>query len=129
MERLTWQRKEIMKAIEDLHHTSLATLASYLKDKGINISLSTIYRNLESLTNDGLVRSVDIKEYNNSIYEIASISEHDHFICQECNNIIDIPKRLKLKKGSVKKDGNLVYEINVCEYGICKYCLNKYKNS
>ena len=56
-----------------------------------NISLGTVYRNLAWLSENNKIRTIivdGIIRYDRNII-------HDHFTCNECKNIIDIPRNDK----------------------------------
>lgn len=124
MERLTKQRKDILDAIKTLHHANLDEIYSYLKKENKNISLSTLYRNLDSLSADGLIRNIN--PHLNEIYEVSDMPTHNHFYCTECKKIIDLEKSRTKKQ--IDKDGNLVFDKQTVYIGVCKDCLAKTKS-
>ena len=84
-----------------------------------NISLGTVYRNLSLLTDHHMIRSfiVDgIIRYDKNIV-------HDHFICDKCKCIIDIPKNIYDNNKYI--DGNLVIDYDIKYKGICRECQRK----
>lgn len=121
MERLTRQRKDILGAIKVLHHANLNEIYEYLKKKDKNISLSTVYRNLDSLSEDGLIRNIN--PHLNEIYEITDMPLHNHFLCKKCNKIIDLKKHRHKKQ--YDEEGNLIEDKQTLFIGICKECLEK----
>ena len=52
------------------------------------VSLGTVYRNLNVLKDEGLVREI----YGNDrrAHYDADTTPHGHFICEECDSIIDV---------------------------------------
>ena len=83
-----------------------------------NISLGTVYRNLAWLSEHNKVRTIvvdGIVRYDRNVV-------HDHFICNECKNIIDIPRN---DNSNNYIDGNLVIDYDVKYVGICKKCLER----
>lgn len=89
-----------------------------------NISLATVYRNLNFLRDEGIILSVltkDVEHFD------AHTTSHRHVICTECGRIfdinVDITKEI-LDEASNAFDG----EIERCKlifYGICTDCKNK----
>lgn len=126
LERKTKPRKMIIDCLNNLHHASFDDIFSYLEENnGFNkISLSTFYRNISFLEQDGVIRKVD-STISEPFYELSNIAKHDHFICIKCHKIIDIPR--KNRKEKYDEYGNLIQEISINEYGICKDCLDKIK--
>lgn len=55
-----------------------------------NISLGTVYRNLNFLRDQGLVREVRSHSDTSSRFE-AELPPHAHFHCTECRNVVDVP--------------------------------------
>ena len=126
MERQTKPRKMIIDCLNNLHHASFDDIFSYLEENNESkkISLSTSYRNISFLEQDGIIRKVD-SAMSEPFYELTNMPKHDHFICTKCHKIVDIPR--KIKKEKYDDYGNLIQEISINEYGICKDCLEKSK--
>lgn len=93
----------------------------YLKDE--NITLSSIYRTLDTFTKEKII----IKDTNNqatAIYTIAN-DTHSHFLeCKHCHEKIklDYCPYHKVNKQIQKNTEFTVDEHNVVLYGICKNC-------
>lgn len=87
-----------------------------------NISLGTVYRNLNQLCESNLIRRIILP---NKIDRFDKIyQEHCHLYCNNCEEIIDINKDLMLPiSDKIKKLTN--YEIishNIVFIGICFEC-------
>lgn len=87
-----------------------------------NISLGTVYRNLNTLVGLGEIQRLEIP---NQMTRYDKMLSHDHFICLECGNVYDL-KRSKISYDEVI-DGNRVYNCKISYEGICHDCLNKEK--
>lgn len=123
MYRVTEQRKSIVDIIKRLGHSNLSEIYNELSKEYDKIALSTIYRSLESLEEQKVIRRLSSK-YGEDFYEYFNQTKHDHFICSKCGKIYDIPKtKLSLKK--LKENGFEVEESTTLIYGICKNCLNE----
>ena len=80
--------------------------------------MGTVYRNLAWLSEHNKVRTIvvdGIVRYDRNVV-------HDHFICNQCKNIIDIPRN---DNSNNYIDGNLVIDYDVKYVGICKKCLER----
>jgi Fur family transcriptional regulator, peroxide stress response regulator len=55
-----------------------------------NISLGTVYRNLNCLRDQGLAREIRPSDGGSSRFE-ALLMPHAHFHCTRCNGLVDIP--------------------------------------
>ncbi|MFA7111890.1 MAG: Fur family transcriptional regulator [Bacilli bacterium] len=125
MERRTVQRELILESIHDLEHSSTKAIVAVVKHDYPTISVGTIYRNLKSLEEDGLIRKVSTN-LEDPIYEDTSREPHNHFICEECGRIFDIPLDSN-QKPFVDENGNFVKEVSKTFYGVCKDCFNAKK--
>ena len=86
-----------------------------------NISLGTVYRNINLLEEQGKVRRIKM---NDNIDRFDKVfSNHSHFICIKCSKIIDIDKEF-LKEYSYLF-GNKIIETEVSFKGICEDCLKE----
>ena len=131
MERFTIQRKLILDAVSELGHARIKDISKYLEAKSYNVSLATIYRNVDSLVNDDLLKKVTLN-LKEDYYEIKNeVASHTHdkynFICEKCGKIIDVAPKFNDQKEYVDDLGNLVTSIAVTYYGICKDCKQKSK--
>lgn len=125
MERATIQRKVILDTIHQLGHVKTSELIDVIKKAFPSISVATIYRNLNTLDDEGIIRKIS-SNLNEDIYEDTSKEFHDHFICEECGIIVDIENK-KDFSSYYDKDGNLIEQQSITYYGFCKDCLNKKK--
>lgn len=120
MHRITQQRKSILEIINRLGHATLPEIQDNLIYKGENIALSTIYRSLETLEKENVIRRIPSK-YGQDFYEFYKQAKHDHFVCLKCGNIYDIPKK-RTNVGFLEKEGKYVQEVVTTYYGICNDC-------
>lgn len=119
--KITRQRQIVLGAIID---TGKPFSASDLHESlGNEMDLATIYRNLEMLCGEGIIRQV-MNEKERQYYELACIHnpEHPHFYCNICGKIYcmkqDKPMRLKNRL-----PGDFTVEQTVLQYrGICPDC-------
>ena len=83
-----------------------------------NISLGTVYRNLNTLVEIGLIQKLDIP---NQMTRYDKVLNHDHFVCLKCGQVYD------LEKSNITYDefinGNKVYTCKIRYEGICHDCL------
>ncbi len=85
-----------------------------------NISLGTVYRNLNTLVNEKLIRKIKVDDTHYR-YD-HNKDKHAHFICTKCSNIIDLPENML--KVVDEFEGNKITDIDLSLTGICKDCLN-----
>lgn len=127
--RLTSQRRLIVEVLENLDsHPTAEELHELVKKYDPNVHLSTVYRTLRWLEDEGLVSA---RVFNDDLrqerFDPAAPSEHYHFLCVNCNRVIEfntllvnaIKAQFELHSGAMVETGSVVL------YGICADCRNK----
>lgn len=125
MERKTIQRQVILKVIEKLEHSTIPDILDACKKSFASISVATVYRNLEILEKENLIRRIPTK-FREDVYESTTKSIHDHFICNECYSIVDLSRKENFEP-FVNEYGDQVTEKTITYYGTCLDCLNSKK--
>ncbi|MBW6454353.1 MAG: transcriptional repressor [Trueperaceae bacterium] len=74
---------------EEPRHVSAESLYQSLRERGEDLSLSTVYLNLGVLVEAGLLREFKGAQ-GESLYD-ASVEPHDHLICRETGEVVDVP--------------------------------------
>ena len=59
---------------------------------GLSPNKTTVYRQLEKMEKDGLVRRVNISDAK-ATYEAVSAGHHHHLVCERCGEVRDITLR------------------------------------
>lgn len=111
-------------------HESAESLYLALKERGHNLSLSTVYLNLNTLRDAGLIR--EFQGTGGAVYD-SNISPHHHLICKECGNVMDLPivtisgetPKKFLKQHAEQVSGWQVDEPNLDLLGVCPDCQRK----
>ena len=70
-------------------HASAEALYQALRERGEDVSLSTVYLNLGVLVEAGLLREFK-GVHGESLYD-ASVEPHYHLICRETGEVVDVP--------------------------------------
>ena len=87
--KVTPQRTAIYKELASTdQHPSTETIYKKIKDYYPNISLTTVYRTLETFEKLGLISVVNVL-YNAARYD-ANLSPHHHIVCTECKKVEDV---------------------------------------
>jgi len=126
IKRYSWQREAILDIIRDSNeHPTAEWVYNQIRTIIPNISLGTVYRNLQQLTEAGLIKTHQF-ETGKMRYE-GIINHHFHFICESCNRIEDhVVENLESQFVGLMPDSSA--HINHSElylYGICETCTNK----
>lgn len=125
--KITHQRLSILKYL-DTHrtHPTADELYKDLKKTNPSLSRTTIYNNLETLSEAHLIQRLTICPTEHR-YDFNQTMHH-HFLCKECGTIIDVdfqcPTVSSIKK-HVTDQGHQIDEVQGYFRGICKNCLKK----
>ncbi len=129
MRRYSRKREAILNAIRlSGTHPTAELIYSQLKPQFPDLSLATVYRNINEFVSDGVVSSigvVDSKEHFD-----RNTAPHSHFVCKKCGAIIDVfslTPDLKV----LTRDLNIgsVTGFQVTLQGICNDCLEANENT
>jgi Fur family ferric uptake transcriptional regulator len=88
--RLTPQRELVLQAVRDLDHATPEEIADKVRETHPGINLSTVYRNLETLENVGLVQHAHVG-HGGVRYHAAVEKLHAHLNCESCGLLIEVP--------------------------------------
>ncbi|MBI4447563.1 transcriptional repressor, partial [Candidatus Woesearchaeota archaeon] len=95
MERLTQQRKIILEELKKVKtHPKAPDIYSTVRKRIKNVSLGTVYRNLESMAKEGKIIKIGC---NNFSRFDGNATNHPHFLCEKCQKVLDIEQEIKLK--------------------------------
>lgn len=123
------QREIIKQTIKNRkdHPTALAIFEDIRKiDK--NISLATVYRNLNLLANNGELKRVSVGDTD---HFDPCTKTHHHFICENCGEIYDIDATKdfeKLEHNFENKFNGKIKSIDLKITGVCENCLHNINN-
>lgn len=107
-------------------HPSAEMVYNHLKLEIPDLSLGTIYRNLNMFKNSGEI--VSLGTVNGVERFDAIVEPHVHFICSGCGAVLDLPQievPEDLNRQVSKATGGLVEACNLAFTGQCKDCLKK----
>lgn len=88
--RLTPQRELVLSAVRALGHATAEDVVEKVRQTHPGINLSTVYRNLETLENVGLVVHTHLG-HGGATYHAAAELTHLHLVCSICGCIGDAP--------------------------------------
>lgn len=121
--RMTNQREIILRELRKSHqHLSADELYERVKKSMPRISLATVYRNLEILSEAGFIAKLEISGRQKRFdYDV---SEHDHIFCVECHRIDNLEIQRPPLTGVPDEpcDGYKVTGYRVEVAGICPDC-------
>ena len=88
--RLTPQRELVLAAVRELGHATPEEVSDKVKLTHPGINLSTVYRNLETLENVGLVQHTHLG-HGGATYHAAEELTHLHLVCGKFGDVGDAP--------------------------------------
>ena len=112
-------------------HLSAGDVIEHMKKEGATIGQATIYRNLESLVNDGIIAKFKIDDDAPACFEYISPDEHMgdeedcyHCKCQKCGKIIHVScEDVKaLQEHFMEEHGFRIDLKRTVFYGLCSDC-------
>lgn len=118
----SFQREKILETVmQSYDHPTAETIYNRVRKIIPNISMGTIYRNLNFLADNGDILKISMPSgdrFDRTIYP------HCHIRCKNCNCVEDFYD-LKLDKFNFKNNDYIITSVNVTLEGICKNCQEK----
>ncbi|MCM1289799.1 MAG: transcriptional repressor [Corallococcus sp.] len=116
--RFSKQREAVYDALcNTTSHPTAAEVYSQVKQAMPNLSLGTVYRNLDELCALGKARRVGV-EGSAERFD-ANMGRHAHFVCTTCGSVADAD----LSAVRTACNAGEVSRVEVTLYGICNDCL------
>lgn len=121
--RMTLQRSAILEELRrERFHPTADEVYERVRQRFPRISLGTVYRNLQVLVNDGLIRKVEAD--GRQMRFDGTLDEHQHIRCLSCGRLDDVGFSLKQESmDSVSAESG--YDVKGCAVmfeGLCPRC-------
>ncbi len=134
VKRYSHQRELIYQAVRaSREHPTAEMVYQQLKPANPNLSLGTVYRNLNLLTEEGLLTrmSFQVDRYD------AVTRPHTHFHCEKCGSVVDldlfdenVPYLADLdRKAHDAQPGLRIDRHDLVFYGLCPACAASHETS
>lgn len=127
--RMTKQKRIIMEVLRSTKsHPTADWIYEQAKKQLPDLSLGTVYRNLNLLKNMGEIMELN---YGSTYSRFdGNPKNHYHFHCQECGKVydLDISPELYLDQYAGDIKGHEILSHRLEFYGICNECKNVKKN-
>jgi Fur family peroxide stress response transcriptional regulator len=121
--RLTTQRMAVYRALTgDTTHPTADSVYEKVQRTMPSLSISTVYRILESLESERLIRRVSA--HDGVTRFDANLHPHQHLLCRVCGRMTDFEEaslsRLRLPR--LQSAGFLAEELDIRVVGTCRNC-------
>lgn len=119
--KITPQRVAIYKELSmSFEHPSAEEIYNKIKGYYPNVSLTTVYRTLETFEKMGIISVVNTL-YNAARYD-ANLEPHNHLICVRCKKVQDLYDE-SLNNLTIKKSKDYkILGYNILVKGVCTEC-------
>lgn len=120
--KYSYQREKILETVKDsCDHPTAERIYQRVKTKIPNISLGTVYRNLNFLADNCDILKISMT--NGDRFD-KTVKNHSHFRCTKCNNVFDVDY-FDINDLPIKDNQNIITKITINFEGICKNCQKK----
>lgn len=127
--RYSKQRELIYENLKNrFDHPTAETIYSSLKADNPELSLGTVYRNLNFLSDSKRIRKLDVG--HQTIHFDADLHPHYHFICDSCHQVYDIDANIHetICNDIQARTVHQVKDANITFTGICEHCKQEESN-
>lgn len=117
------QRTLILETIrQNPIHPTAKEVYNQVREKCPNISLGTVYRNLSTLSEIGMIRHISVSDGCDR-YD-GRLDRHFHLICNRCGKVTDVETEgyENIEKITEQQTSYKVDEIDIVMRGICPHC-------
>jgi len=120
--RKTKQLSLVWQAIkDDKSHPTADQIYARVRRKLPNISLGTVYRNLQKLVGS---KKLQVLMLGRSQHFDPLVQRHQHFICEVCDRVFDVlvDAQREIRPAKLPEEGFTVTSHQLAFYGTCKTC-------
>ena len=117
------KRNAILECLRSTHtHPSAEMVHEMLREEHPDISLATVYRNLNYFKQQGLVSSVatvkGIERFD------ANTRDHVHFVCENCDAVLDLHQIQVPENLDTEVKNTCGCQVNSCQVTLTGLCAN-----
>lgn len=138
MSRLSYQTKQKREILDFFKlncdkHITISQISEYFKNAGISISIPTIYRNIDSLVKEGIIKKYAMEGNTAAYFEYIDYTDkHEnyyHICCKGCGKLLHFKsEEVQMLDSYFKKQGSVEIDLEKTIFqGTCNICIKKYK--
>ncbi len=121
---MTKQRQLIYETLQNsCKHLTAEEIYFAAKKEMPSLALGTVYRNLNIMADEGLIRRIEMTD--GPVRFDRTAVKHDHIVCKCCGKIKDISDLTNTLKDATGVD---IISYDCCIYYICEECKKNNKN-
>ncbi len=124
--RLTKARRALLSVLfQSRVPLSVPEILRRMKEDGVMVNKTTVYRELENLARLGAVQTIQLSDRKQH-YELASREHHHHLVCIGCERVeeVDVEEKsiLQEEESLRQKSGFAILRHSLEFFGLCKRC-------
>lgn len=122
--RNTRQRAAVISMLDSTEEfRSAQEIHDDVRRTGESVGLTTVYRTLQALADDGLV-DVIVRSDGEAVYRRCSTHHHHHLVCRSCRATIEVeaPAVESWASGVAREHGFTEVSHTVEIFGLCPQC-------
>lgn len=129
----TKQREKLIQylSVNGGKHVTACDAAEYLKEQGVSIGQSTVYRQLESLVDEGIVNKYTVDSMTSACFEYVDPGRHEkqdvcfHCKCVQCGRLIHLhcDELNEIEEHLFKEHRFKMNPYRTVFYGLCEDCM------
>lgn len=118
------KREMVWEAVKQSNlHPTADMVYQQVRKKDPAISLATVYRNLNQLAENQMIRRIVVP--GDSDHFDCAMMYHEHMICTKCGRVIDIWPEQPLTEKFQELSDAAVTGYDLVLYGLCRDCMEQ----
>ena len=121
--RATPARVQVLVALDAAHHATVEDIYARIAPVTSGVSVSTIYRTVETLEEVGLVSHTHIAD-GMTTYQLAEAATHAHLVCRTCHGVTELSHEVtdRLVADTYAETGFRADAGHLSVFGQCRDC-------
>jgi len=123
-ERVTMQRRQVIDVmLEHGEHLAVQDIQSCLQERGVDLTLPTVYRILQWLKGVGAVCQTDLGQ-DRIVYQLVGERPHHHLVCLTCGTVMEIEDQMFAEvRERLRREYGFEPRIDhMAVFGVCEGC-------